>query len=159
MPEAWQQSWESFELKVRSDETGRVYRTSMADFGQHLIAVKGSAPELGAVTRDDVRRYLRDLDKAGKAPATQHMRFRSLRTIFGWLAKEHDIEASPVDGVDAPKLDKPKTTVLKPDEIKALLGTCRARTSTNAAIRRCFGYSSRDLAAARSCRCSSARII
>jgi site-specific recombinase XerD len=124
MPTPWQSSWESFELsEARSDETLRVYRTSLADFGEHLIATKGSAIELIAVSRDDVRGYLHELAKAGKAPATQHMRFRSLRCFFGWLAAERDI-VSPVDGVKAPKLDKPKTTVLSASDIKRLLRTC-----------------------------------
>jgi site-specific recombinase XerD len=124
-PPPWLPSWESFELSEdRSDETLRVYRTSVADFGQHLITEKGSLPTLSAVTKEDVLRYIRALDRAGKAPATQHMRFRSLRTFFGWLANEHDIEVSPVAGVKAPKLDKPKTTVLGDNDIKRLLAAC-----------------------------------
>jgi site-specific recombinase XerD len=131
IPEAWQQSWDSFDLSgERSKETMRVYRTSLADFGQYLIATKGSAIQLAAVTGDDVLRYLRELKEAGKAPATRHMRFRGLRTIFGWLAEKHvaGVEVNPVVGVKAPKLDKLKTTVISPADVKRLLATCRGGT-------------------------------
>lgn len=124
-PSLWLPSWLSFELaEVRSNETLRGYRTSIADFGQYLTVLHGGDPALTAVTKQDVLLYLRELAKAGKAPATQHARFRALRTWFGWLAREHDIEASPVDGVKPPKLGKLKTTVLSDSDIKKLLAAC-----------------------------------
>lgn len=70
MPLPWLSSWESFVLGLESDgksaETLRVYRTSVASFGQHLIAEKGNFPHLDAVSREEVRRYLAALAKAGK---------------------------------------------------------------------------------------------
>ncbi len=128
MPAPWQPSWESFVLGLESDgrsaQTLRVYRTSVADFGQYLIGEKGNVPHLDAVSREDVRRYLAALAKAGKEPATRHMRFRSLRRFFGWLAAEGDIEVSPVEGVGAPKLDAPSTPILSDDDVKRLLKVC-----------------------------------
>ena len=76
MPEGWELSWDIFKLTLEGQgkraETLRVCRTSVADFGQHLTEVKGSAPELAGVTREDVLRYLAALVKAGNAPATRH---------------------------------------------------------------------------------------
>src|SRR5438874_1863688 len=131
MPIAWQAHWDSFALGLESDgksaETLRVYRTTVADFGQFLIAEKRIAPHLDTVTREDVRRYLAALAKAGKEPATRHMRYRGLRRFFGWLHGEGDIEANPVDGVGAPKLDDPdevSTPVLSDADVRRLLKTC-----------------------------------
>ncbi len=128
MPAPWQPFWDSFTLGLESDgkssETLRVYRTSVADFGQRLIAEKGNVPHLDAVSREDVRRYLAALAKAGKEPATRHMRYRSLRRFFGWLAAEGDIELNPVDGVDAPKLEEALTPVLSDADLHRLLKTC-----------------------------------
>jgi site-specific recombinase XerD len=131
MPEAWRAHWSSFQLGLestgKSAETLRVYRTSVADFGQYLIGAKGSAPGLAAVTREDVRRYLAELARAGKQPATRHMRYRSLRRFFGWLALEGDIAQNPVDGVDPPDLDQPMTAILSDADIKRLLKVCEGQ--------------------------------
>jgi len=128
MPLPWLSFWESFVLGLESEgksaETLRVYRTSVADFGQHLITLNGKVPHLDAVSRDDVRRYLAALAKAGKEPATRHMRYRSLRRFFGWLTAEGDIEQNPVEGVGAPTLDKPSTPVLSDADVQRLLKTC-----------------------------------
>jgi site-specific recombinase XerD len=134
MPPTWVPSWDSFELSeaARSDETLRVYRTSLASFGQFLIDEQGNLPELSAVTRDDVRRYLRELVKRQQKPATRNMRYRSLRTFFGWLVREHDLPASPMDHVDPPQLDKdPETRVLSATDLKRLLATCKTGKDFN----------------------------
>jgi len=134
-PPPWLPSWDSFGLSDgnRSAETLRVYRTSVADFGQYLITAKGNLPALSAVTKEDVLRYIRELDRAGKAPATQHMRFRSLRTFFGWLVKEHDIEVSPVGGFKAPSSASPRRRCSATPPSSACWRPAAAPTSAHAA--------------------------
>lgn len=130
MPESWVTAWDSFALSeaARSDETLRVYRTSVASFGEFLTSEQSNPPELSTVSRDDVRRYLRELVRREQAPATIHMRYRSLRTFFRWLVREHDLSINPLDGVTPPKLDKPTTTVLSEDAIRRLLKACEGRS-------------------------------
>ncbi|MDQ6719466.1 MAG: tyrosine-type recombinase/integrase [Candidatus Dormibacteraeota bacterium] len=135
MPPAWVESWKSFEVsKVRSEETLRVYRTSLADFGRFILAEKITVPELSAIRRDDVRGYLVDLAKAGKKPATRHMRFRSLRTFFTWMADELGLQDNPLDKVEAPKLKKPGTVGAPPTsmvsdaDVVKLLKACEGKS-------------------------------
>jgi site-specific recombinase XerD len=129
MPALWQSFWDSFQLGLESDgkssETLRVYRTSVASLGEFLTAEKGTVvPRLDAVTREDVRRYLAALLKAGKEPATRHMRYRSLRRFFGWLHDEGEIQQNPLEGVDPPTLDEPTTPIFSDADVRRILKTC-----------------------------------
>jgi len=71
----------------KSTSTLRVYRTSVAVFGEWFIGTKGSAGQLGAVTRQDLERFLVAQREAGKEPATRHMRYEvaSARVGPDWI--------------------------------------------------------------------------
>lgn len=134
IPAAWQPLWDSFELGMESDgksaETLRVYRTSVAVFGQFIFE-KGSR-SLASVTKDDVRRFLSAMVTEGKEANTRHMRYRSLRRFFGWLKAEGEIDVNPMEGVSAPKLDQASTPILSDQDLKKILRTCEGGRDFNA---------------------------
>jgi hypothetical protein len=56
VPAPWQSLWDSFQLAMESDgkspETLRVYRTSVAVFGQFMATGKHSAPSLDTIKKE-----------------------------------------------------------------------------------------------------------
>jgi integrase/recombinase XerC len=90
-----------------------------------------------AVDRTCLRRYLAFLATQGKARRTIARRASALRRYFGWLLRRQAVEADPTAGLTAPKGEARLPRVLKPDELRALLGSDdRARRPQPEAVHR-----------------------
>jgi site-specific recombinase XerD len=83
---------------------------------------KGLPP--GSMLQDvelsDVEGYIR---ASGLASATQHKRFRHLRTFFNWAVDNDLMEKNPLDDMTPPKKERKEKAFLRPEDVKALLST------------------------------------
>lgn len=127
------------EAAGRTAKTRSAYHQAMLDLEKHLRGHSGRcrkaypqccaerpAPDLAAVTRDDIRGWLiaRRRTHAKDSVASY---FRSMRRVCNWMAAEGLVPGSPMTGMTVPAgSDKP---VDVPDiaDIRKMLGTCRNR--------------------------------
>jgi len=72
------------------------------------------------VELDDLKQYIRASDITS---ATQHKRFRHLRTFFNWAVDNDWLESSPLDDMTPPKKEEKEKAFLRPEDVKALLST------------------------------------
>ena len=82
----------------------------------------------GGVDRQVLRRYLAYLATRGQARRTIARRASALRRYFGWLVRTGRLDRDPTVGLSAPKGEARLPRVLRPDELRALLGETDAPT-------------------------------
>ena len=68
--------------------------------------------------RSDVRRYLAHLSEGAYARRTVARRLSAVRSFYGWLVHEGELEASPAEALVGPKLDQPLPRVLSESEAR-----------------------------------------
>jgi site-specific recombinase XerD len=83
-------------------------------------------------TRRDIETYLADMSERCK-PSTAWTSWRHLKGFFTWLHTEGDINCNPMLGVTKPIVPPSEITVLTPQQVRALLTTCKG---TDAETRR-----------------------
>jgi site-specific recombinase XerD len=76
----------------------------------------------GAVERQTLRRYLAYMATRGQARRTIARRASALRRYFGWLVRTGRADHDPTTGLSAPKGEARLPRVLRPDELRDLLG-------------------------------------
>lgn len=76
----------------------------------------------GAVDRVTLRRYLAYMSTRGQARRTIARRASSLRRYFRWLQRSGRLDHDPTAGLSAPKGEARLPRVLRPDELRDLLG-------------------------------------
>jgi len=74
------------------------------------------------VDRQVLRRYLAHMATRGRARRTIARRASALRRYFRWLQRSGRLDHDPTAGLSAPKGDARLPRVLRPDELRALLG-------------------------------------
>jgi site-specific recombinase XerD len=74
------------------------------------------------VDRTILRRYLAYLATTGKARRTIARRASAVRRYFGWLRRTGVLDTDPSVGLSAPKGEARLPRVLRPDELRTLLG-------------------------------------
>lgn len=77
--------------------------------------------------RRTVAAFTAHLLDSGLEPATVTARQLGVRRFSAWLTEEGELDADPLLGVRAPKLDSKVIEPLSEDEIKALLATCTGK--------------------------------
>jgi integrase/recombinase XerC len=75
-------------------------------------------------TRRDIETYLGDMSERCK-PSTVWTTWRHLKGFFKWLHAEGDISVDPMVGVTKPIVPPSEITVLAPQQVRALLATCK----------------------------------
>jgi len=113
---------ESF-LDMMSAERGASANT-IAAYRRDLLDFAGRA-DLKRAARDDVRKYLAALTKAGVAASSQARKLSALRQFFGFLYTEDIRKDDPTSAIDAPKRARPLPKVLTRDDVDALIGAAR----------------------------------
>jgi integrase/recombinase XerC len=96
-------------------------------YGRDLRSFTAWAQRLGvddpaAIERQTLRRYLAYLATRGHARRTIARRASALRRYFGWLVRSGRLECDPTAGLSAPKGEARLPRVLRPDELRDLLG-------------------------------------
>ena len=75
--------------------------------GDHEVALRKREPwtsrwdnkQIGQITRDDIRRLLRDLREQGKSEETEHRIFNVVSAVFKFAANEGYIQVNPVESM------------------------------------------------------------
>lgn len=115
----------------RLDEFGRsltsVAPSTVEAYGRDIRAFTTWAARLGiddpvSVERQTLRRYLAYMATRGQARRTIARRASALRRYFGWLVRTGALDHDPTSGLSAPKGDARLPRVLRPDELRTLLG-------------------------------------
>jgi integrase len=86
--------------------------------GKGVLAHWSGRP-IASITKQDARDMLHDM--ASKHGVLANRTLTSLKTLFTWILREHDVlQASPVAMLARPAAETKRSRVLSPDEIKAL---------------------------------------
>jgi site-specific recombinase XerD len=110
---------------AKSKNTIKFYEEVATGFAQWLEDPGHSG--LLDVTRHDASAWLGDLRDRGLVPNTARNRWVVLRSLFGWLVDEEEIDRSPLDRLTVPKPETPPPAVLSTDEIGLLFKACAGR--------------------------------
>jgi integrase/recombinase XerD len=112
---------------MMSAERGASVNT-IAAYRRDLLDFAGRA-DLKRATRDDVRKYLAVLTKAGIAGSSQARKLSALRQFFGFLYTDGIRKDDPTSAIDAPKRARPLPKVIARADIDALIGAAREQES------------------------------
>lgn len=107
-------------LSPKTIETYCEASRQLADF----LEAKGMPSDIGAIRREHVQTWITDLLDRFK-PATARNRFLGVQQLFRFLVEEDELRASPLAKVQPPKVPEEPPPILKDEELKALLATCR----------------------------------
>lgn len=83
-----------------------------------FLAERGGATDPAQVTRADVEAFIADL-LATRSASTAATRYRSLQQFFRWLVLEAEIDRSPMEGMQPPKLEEKPVPVVGIDDLSA----------------------------------------
>src|SRR6266536_4912628 len=103
------------DLHDRSPRTLQSYREAACQ----LAEFSGDA-DLLALGKADVLAYLIHVRET-RSPATEIVRFRSLRRFYNWAVAEELIPKSPLSGLPVPSAPSKEIPVPEADDIRALL--------------------------------------
>jgi site-specific recombinase XerD len=103
----------------RRPHTVEAYRRDALDLARRATAWGFDRP--GQLSRDDLRRYLAELDEAGYARSTVARRTSSLRTWFALLERRGMIAEDPAALLATPKQGRHLPRVLRVDQVVAML--------------------------------------
>lgn len=93
-----------------------------------LVAHVGDNYSLERIGSDDIESLLTDLKRGGMSPAGRMAVFRPIRTFFGWTVRKGMLEASPVEGVEPPKVKVEPVKFVDEAQWAAILATCQSRS-------------------------------
>ncbi len=86
--------------------TQRNYKQTLYNFVSWHEQDRRSLPIWKKLTRDDFRAYLRFLGRAKLGRAAIQLRFSALRSLYKFLIRRGEVEASPIRNIMLPKLEK-----------------------------------------------------
>lgn len=119
--------WPSWELALksanRSPATLRNYRVHVVESFASWLTEQGHSGAVRDVSTQDVQRYITDQIETRSA-STAATRFRCLRVFFRWCANENEIDASPMDGIEAPSIEEKAVPIFSNDDVRKLLAAC-----------------------------------
>ncbi|MBX6370616.1 MAG: tyrosine-type recombinase/integrase [Rhodospirillales bacterium] len=116
-------SWvRTLRAEAKSPATLRAYVESAARLGEWSAAAGVDPLRLDP---DGVRRWVASMLDGGLSEQTALRHFRAASRLYGWLAAEGEIPASPFVGVTPPKVPEKLVHVPTDGEVRALLAACR----------------------------------
>lgn len=82
---------------------------------------------MGAVTADDIRKYLLWLQENGHNPGGVHGHYRALKAFCRWLEREEEGYVSPIRKVRPPKVVQEPLPRVTGEEVEALLRAANSK--------------------------------
>ena len=104
--------------------TLQAYSRDLADFS-NFVTGRGIGLREGGV--EDIRAYLKQAAKEGRAASTMARRVSTLRSFFRFLCAEGVREDNPCEQIDAPKRMRPLPKLLSENEVDRLIATAHGR--------------------------------
>ena len=106
-----------------SDNTLSAYRTDLRNFHQWLSQQQGHESEqyLLSCQREDIQRYLGELQQREISPRSQARLLSSLRRFYAYLLRQKKIETDPVALIESPRLGRPLPDSLSEEDVDKLL--------------------------------------
>lgn len=113
-----------------SPHTVAAYRRDLAQLLAFTDALPNK-PALNAVSHFHIRKFASQLHAQGLNPRSIARKLSAWRGFFDWLADNDTLPANPVDGVKAPKRDKPLPKSLSADDAVRLVATATPGRDAN----------------------------
>lgn len=104
----------------RSPHTVAAYRRDLEAFRRFALDSLRPVPAgFAQVDHKALRRYLAELHRQGKAPASVRRALSALSALYGFLLERGQVDQNPVTRLQAPKLPKRLPKVLNLDQVNA----------------------------------------
>ncbi|WP_420472913.1 tyrosine recombinase XerC [Noviherbaspirillum sp. ST9] len=116
--------------------TVRNYGRDLGDLLAFAEAIP-SKPALNAITQFHIRKLAAQMHAQGLNGRSIARKLSACRGFFDWLAESETIAANPVDGVKAPKRDKPLPKALSPDDAVRVVSESRPGRDAQSASELC----------------------
>jgi site-specific recombinase XerD len=127
--EPWRAALRTFDADLRrrgaAERTRRAYGTDAAELAAWATA-NGLSP--AEINYPALRRWAARLSQKGSAPRTMARKIASIRSLFRTLLEHGEIQANPADLLPAPRRPHDLPTVLKPQDVAAILDRIPAAT-------------------------------
>jgi integrase/recombinase XerC len=107
-------------LTASAPATVEAYARDVRSFAVWAERLGLDGPE--GVERQTLRRHLAYMTTRGQARRTIARRASALRRYFGWLQRTGRLDHDPTSGLSAPKGEARLPRVLRPDELRTLIG-------------------------------------
>lgn len=117
----------SWERDLRAERKSPQTIKSYGDGVRAFLRWCGEKNHSPALDRNLVKDWVADLLDAGAEPSTARARQLGLRRFSAWLAEEGEMDADPLLGLKAPKLDAKVTPSLSEDELRRLIKACAGK--------------------------------
>ncbi len=114
----------SWELALRAERKSPQTIKSYCDGVRGFIRWCDKHGHSPALDRDLVKGFVADLLDGGAEPATARARQLGVRRFSAWLEEEGEVDADPLLGLKAPKLDTKVTESLTEAELRRLIKAC-----------------------------------
>ncbi|WJL95759.1 tyrosine recombinase XerC [Microbacterium sp. ET2] len=121
------------DVRRLSPATVRAYRSDLRDL-THIL----DDPEIGEITREDLREWLWHVQQSGASRATLARRAASARGLFAWAVADGDLPTDPASRLLTPKRGRTLPTVAPAvalAEVLAELGAAASETGDPLALR------------------------
>ena len=111
-----------YEQKVKnlSPNTVRAYGNDLTSFCQWLQATH-TASRWGAVTKDDIERYVIALHDAKKKPATIRRHIAAIRCMYHYFMKKGLLTSNPARYIESPKLRKTQPSTISTEALESYI--------------------------------------
>lgn len=112
------------------------YRRDLLELIELATAGDGHAT-LAAVTHFQIRKFAAQLHGRGLNARSIARKLSAWRGFFGWLAEQNALTSNPVDGIKAPKRNKPLPKALAADDAVRLVAETGPGKSADSTIQQC----------------------
>lgn len=112
------------------------YRRDLRELATLVDALPGS-PALASVLHVHIRKFAAQLHAKGLNARSIARKLSAWRGFFDWLSEHETIASNPVDGVKAPKRDKPLPKSLSADDAVRVVAECSPGRDANSTSQLC----------------------
>ena len=104
--------------KKLSENTLQSYRRDIMQFRDYI---NENDINYAKAKEDDIKDYLRELQKEGKKTSTASRSLASIRSFYQFLLRNKKAKADPTVSIQSPKIEKRIPSVLTSEEVELLL--------------------------------------